>query len=204
MHNPWLSVLQNLFPHFSIIGTIPVCYLDAQPDRVNRNRSQFLLASSSETNEIPERSDLSPSPKSKSDSTFLFVDSGGETDSEQSVHNSRSNSVAAMTFSRTRRSESLVFVGPKDLDRILRQLNFVRLINLLNAQPNDSCSLGGKESGLMALIAFANCVMNLIESCGEIYSQHLQTPKSQDHLGSWRILAKRLASIIRLVLLIKI
>ncbi|TPP62092.1 hypothetical protein FGIG_05921 [Fasciola gigantica] len=161
-----------------------------------RNRTQFLLATSSETNDIPGHVGLPLYHQSESDSAFLLLDSGGETDSEQSLHNSRANSVGAVTFSRTNASEPTVFVGPKDLDRVLKQLNLVRLIKLLDVQPNDNSGLGTKESGLMTLIAFANRIMNLIESCGEIYSHHLQVPRSRDHLASWRILTKRLASII--------
>uniref|UniRef100_A0A183BDN8 MOR2-PAG1_C domain-containing protein n=1 Tax=Echinostoma caproni TaxID=27848 RepID=A0A183BDN8_9TREM len=161
-----------------------------------RNRTQFLLATNSDIKNVPESSSVPFTPQPDGDNPWVVVDSGGESDSEESLVTGCTNTTGTLSFSRTIRPESSIFIGPKDMDRLLRQLNLVRLIRLLDARGHVGIVLCTKESGLMTLMAFANRIMGLIESCAEIYSQHMDAPKSRDHLGSWRILAKRLASIV--------
>ncbi|KAF5395721.1 hypothetical protein PHET_11623 [Paragonimus heterotremus] len=169
-----------------------------------REREKFVSVSRSLTQSNSARSSAS----TIAEPPWVFVDSAGESDLEDvnpvcykpDVHTTESNEPPSLPEVASA-NEACLFVGPRDLDRILRQLNFERLIQLLafdnsfNSQSKDSA----REPGLMTVLAFADRIVDLIEACGDVYSNHVNTPSPQTHLGDWRYLAKRLACLISLL-----
>ncbi|GAA57127.1 hypothetical protein CLF_112214, partial [Clonorchis sinensis] len=149
----------------------------------------------------------SGSPSATVELPWVVVDSAGESDLEdnclqiprRSAESCEPHTPPSSTGSPS--PESSRFVSPRDLDRLLKQLNFGKLIQLI---AYDGGSVPGRdttieESGLLTLLAFANRLLGLIESCGDIYSNLVDTPRPQTHLGAWRVLAKRLARLICLL-----
>ncbi|CAH8615973.1 unnamed protein product [Dicrocoelium dendriticum] len=190
LHQPEVELLLSLFA---------VCL------RPVRNRHSLLTSSNSELHDLLTASFDSP-PRQASESRWTVVDSGGESDQEDSVLLSSRRQVDLPTppESPSVDSESSIFVGPRDLEALLRQLNFERLIQLLvcdNTRPTHQYAVIGSGSGLLTLLAFADQLLDLIQSCGAIYSDHLGAPNPRTHLGCWRILAKRLAGLISLLVL---
>ncbi|KAA3677233.1 uncharacterized protein DEA37_0009010 [Paragonimus westermani] len=169
-----------------------------------RERERFVTVSRSLTQSNSVRSSASTIVEPP----WVVVDSAGESDledgtpvcSKPDVHTTEVNESPPLSEIALL-NEACLFVGPRDLDRILRQLNFERLIQLLafdntfNSQSGDSAS----EPGLMTVLAFADRIVDLIQACGDIYSNHVSAPSPQAHLGDWRYLAKRLACLISLL-----
>ncbi|KAF6774647.1 hypothetical protein AHF37_06314 [Paragonimus kellicotti] len=167
-----------------------------------RERDKFVSVSRSLTQSNSARSSVS----TVVEPPWVVVDSAGESDLEDGnpvfskldMHTTESNELPSPPEIASV-NEACLFVGPRDLDRILRQLNFERLIQLLafdnsfNSQSDDSA----REPGLMTVLAFADRIVDLIQACGDIYCNHVSAPSPRTHLGDWRYLAKRLACLIR-------
>ncbi|OON19864.1 hypothetical protein X801_04262 [Opisthorchis viverrini] len=171
-----------------------------------RERGKFVTVVCSEAN--GPQSIGSGASSATMELPWVVVDSAGESDLEdnclqvprRSAESCEPHTPPSSTGSPSSPEPSR-FVSPRDLDRLLKQLNFGKLIQLI---AYDGGSVPGRdttieESGLLTLLAFANRLLGLIESCGDIYSNHVDTPRPQTHLGAWRVLAKRLARLICLL-----
>ncbi|TGZ59986.1 hypothetical protein CRM22_008777 [Opisthorchis felineus] len=191
LHQPEVELLLTLFA---------VCL------RPVRERGKFVTVVCSEANST--QSTGSGSTSATVELPWVVVDSAGESDLEDNclqVPRRSSESCEPHTPPSSTGSPSSPepsrFVSPRDLDRLLKQLNFGKLIQLIaydgGSVPRRDTTI--EESGLLTLLAFANRLLGLIESCGDIYSNHVDTPRPQTHLGAWRVLAKRLSRLICLL-----
>ncbi|CAH8481814.1 unnamed protein product [Schistosoma turkestanicum] len=146
---------------------------------------------------------------------WTMVDSAGESDTEEpggiEVNKKSKNSTNKQCDifiplpDYNPNLESCTYLNPNDLNCLLGQLRIERVLQLLAYDYIPQCEnmqdFPIQESGFMTSIAFADRVLSLIEACGKIYAEHVLPPSPQTHLGSWRSLAKRLAHLIRLLLI---
>ncbi|CAH8496390.1 unnamed protein product [Heterobilharzia americana] len=147
----------------------------------------------------------------KDETLWTTVDSAGESDTEDRIdlNNKRkknsTSKLLEMCTSSSNSQESCTYLSPDDLDLLLGQLRIERLLQLLAydyiPQRINVEEYQINESGFMTSIAFADRMLSLIEACEKIYSDYVPPPGPQTHLGSWRSLAKRLARLIRLLLI---
>uniref|UniRef100_A0A5K4F0Z2 Ectopic P granules protein 5 n=2 Tax=Schistosoma mansoni TaxID=6183 RepID=A0A5K4F0Z2_SCHMA len=152
---------------------------------------------------------------SQNDTIWTTVDSAGESDIEEpegSEVNKKNKSsistqydISSLLSDYDPNLESCTYLNPKDLNCLLGQLRIERVLQLLAYDYIPNCEnvqyFSVNESGFMTSIAFADRLLSLIEACEKIYSDYVLPPGPQTHLGSWRSLAKRLARLIRLLLI---
>uniref|UniRef100_A0A094ZP06 Uncharacterized protein n=1 Tax=Schistosoma haematobium TaxID=6185 RepID=A0A094ZP06_SCHHA len=153
---------------------------------------------------------------SQNDTIWTTVDSAGESDIEEEPKgievNKKNKSpistqydICILLSDYNPNLESCTYLNPKDLNCLLGQLRIERVLQLLAYDYIPKCEniqhFSVNESGFMTSIAFADRVLSLVEACEKIYSDYVLPPGPQTHLGSWRSLAKRLARLIRLLLI---
>ncbi|KAK4469855.1 hypothetical protein MN116_007365, partial [Schistosoma mekongi] len=158
---------------------------------------------------------ITHSSPDKHDTPWTLVDSAGESDTEEhdGVEFGKKTrdptnkllDVCILSSDYNPDHESCTYLNPSDLNCLLGQLRIERVLQLLAydyiPQYNKAEDFQINESGFMTSIAFADRLLSLIEACEKIYSGYVPPPGPQTHLGPWRSLAKRLARLIRLLLI---
>ncbi|TNN16113.1 Ectopic P granules protein 5 isoform 2 [Schistosoma japonicum] len=158
---------------------------------------------------------ITHSSPDKHDTPWTLVDSAGESDTEEhdgvefdKKTRDSTNKLLDICIPLSDYNpdhESCTYLNPNDLNCLLGQLRIERVLQLLaydyipQYSKAEDCQIN--ESGFMTSIAFADRLLSLIEACEKIYSGYVPPPGPQTHLGSWRSLAKRLARLIRLLLI---
>ncbi|VDQ10618.1 unnamed protein product [Trichobilharzia regenti] len=188
-----------------------------------RERERFVTSINTTTNNKNNSSSKqTDSDSNKEETPWTTVDSAGESDTEDKIDLSNKQKKTSMSklfeipsTTNSQNDDSCAYLNPDDLSCLLGQLRIERLLQLLAYDyytPGDRPSSGEyhqeqqpqqhqmmNESGLMTSIAFADRVLCLIEACEKIYADYAPQPTAQTHLGAWRALAKRLARLIRSV-----